>query len=64
MGLTRVAKSDQSTGNHHFASYVMQSGAALRAWLVLLLGCELHCSLVCCAALHAGCRAVAVAVCY
>ena len=31
MGLTRVAKSDQSTGNHHYASYVMQSGAVLPA---------------------------------
>lgn len=26
LGMTLVAKSDQSTGNHHFASYVMQSG--------------------------------------
>lgn len=29
LGLTQVAKSDQSTGNHHFASYVMQSGASM-----------------------------------
>lgn len=28
LGMTRVAKSDQSTGNHHFASYVMQSGGS------------------------------------
>lgn len=27
MGLTLVGKSDQSTGNHHFASYILQSGA-------------------------------------
>lgn len=26
LGMTLVAKSDQSTSNHHFASYVMQSG--------------------------------------
>ena len=25
LGMTLVAKSDQSTGNHHFASYVLQA---------------------------------------
>ncbi|EFN58665.1 hypothetical protein CHLNCDRAFT_20078 [Chlorella variabilis] len=32
LGLTLVAKSDQSTGNHHYASYVMQSGDLVMAF--------------------------------
>ncbi|KAI7838946.1 hypothetical protein COHA_007305 [Chlorella ohadii] len=32
LGMTLVAKSDQSTGNHHFASYVMQSGDLVMAF--------------------------------
>lgn len=32
LGLSLVAKSDQSTGNHHFASYVMQSGDLVMAF--------------------------------
>jgi hypothetical protein len=35
LGLTHVAKSDQSTGNHHFASHVLQSGEAMGAQLLL-----------------------------
>ncbi|KAL4441075.1 hypothetical protein ABPG77_010506 [Micractinium sp. CCAP 211/92] len=32
LGMTLVAKSDQSTGNHHFASYVMQTGDLVMAF--------------------------------
>ncbi|PSC69061.1 4-hydroxyphenylpyruvate dioxygenase [Micractinium conductrix] len=32
LGLGLVAKSDQSTGNHHYASYVMQSGDLVMAF--------------------------------
>ncbi|KAI3436403.1 hypothetical protein D9Q98_005820 [Chlorella vulgaris] len=32
LGLTHVAKSDQSTGNHHFASHVLQSGDLVMAF--------------------------------
>ncbi|KAL4451461.1 hypothetical protein ABPG75_007123 [Micractinium tetrahymenae] len=32
LGMTLVAKSDQSTGNHHFASYVLQTGDLVMAF--------------------------------
>lgn len=53
LGLGLVAKSDQSTGNHHYASYVMQSGERSRAASLVAPHLATHASAarvaVCCA---------------